>query len=231
MPRPTRWTDDELRAATAQSCSLVEVCHALALRPGGRTYESLTRHMARLGIDASHLGPRRKPGGRPARRSNIDAEHLRDAVEGSITMAQVLRRLGHAPTAGMYRYVKLLIRQQGLSTGHFVGQAWARGRVNPRQVSSRPLSEILVAGSVYSSGRLRQRLIAAGLKQQCCESCGSREWLGRPMPLTLDHVNGDPSDNRLENLRILCPNCHALTDTWCGRNRGRRTPTGSRDQT
>ncbi|MEA3056309.1 MAG: hypothetical protein QOD30_1741 [Actinomycetota bacterium] len=58
-----------------------------------------------------------------------------------------------------------------------------------------------------------------------CQHCGRAQWRCRPIPLELDHVNGDPTDNRFENLRVLCPNCHALTDTYCGRNRGRRNPT------
>lgn len=58
---------------------------------------------------------------------------------------------------------------------------------------------------------------------EASERCGISEWNGVPAPLQLDHVNGDRRDNRLENLRILCPNCHAQTDTWCGRNMGRHT--------
>ena len=83
------------------------------------------------------------------------------------------------------------------------------------------LDEILVENSTYrSSAQLRRRLILAGLKCQRCEHCGLDEWMGQELPLSLDHINGDPTDNRLENLRILCPNCHALTETWCARNRG-----------
>jgi hypothetical protein len=71
----------------------------------------------------------------------------------------------------------------------------------------------------YSSGRLRLRLVRDGLKEPRCELCGIDTWQGRPLLLALDHINGDPSDNRLVNLRIVCPNCHALTETWCARNR------------
>jgi hypothetical protein len=82
-----------------------------------------------------------------------------------------------------------------------------------------PLDELLVRGSTTNSGRLRRRLIDAGLKPAHCEECGMAEWRGVQLPLCLDHRNGDHTDNQLENLRILCPNCHAITDTWCRSNK------------
>lgn len=225
MPRDRRWDDEQLRAAVAASRSLAEASRRLGLRPGGGTYRSLRRHMIRLGIDDSHLPV--AVDGRvrmPRRWTNDD---LRDAVLRSRSVAEVLRRLGYQPSGGMHRYIKGQIRRLGLKTDHFTGQGWAAGTRNRAGFRARPLSEILVADSTYlSSGRLRLRLIAAGLKEARCEICGLDTWRGTSLPLALDHINGDPCDNRLVNLRIVCPNCHALTETWCARNRGRRTPTG-----
>jgi hypothetical protein len=127
----------------------------------------------------------------------------------------VLRRLGYAPNGGMFRYVVAHIRHLGLDTSHFRGRGWARGERRPRRVL--PQEELLVAGSLARSSTVRRRVIAAGLKPAHCEECGLAEWRGQLLPLHLDHINGDHTDNRLENLRILCPNCHALTTTWCGR--------------
>ena len=65
-------------------------------------------------------------------------------------------------------------------------------------------------------------MIRAGLKENRCENCGITEWLGKPLSMELHHVNGDGRDNRLENLQLLCGNCHAQTDNWGGRGVGRR---------
>ena len=142
------------------------------------------------------------------------------AVAENVSLAGVLRTLGYTPSGGMHRYLRAYIADLGLDISHFRGQGWSRGLTLPRGRPRLSLDEILVRNSPYrSTSNLRQRLIAEGLKEARCEHCGLSEWMGRELPLALDHVNGDPTDNRLENLRILCPNCHALTDTWCARNR------------
>jgi hypothetical protein len=82
------------------------------------------------------------------------------------------------------------------------------------------LDEILVEHSSFSRGRLKERLYEAGLKRPTCEMCGQGElWRGRLMGMILDHINGVSDDHRLENLRIVCPNCAATLDTHCGRGR------------
>jgi transposase-like protein len=81
-----------------------------------------------------------------------------------------------------------------------------------------PIDELLVAGRARNRGHIRARIIRAGLKEERCELCGLDEWRGRPLRVTLHHVNGDPYDNRLENLQFLCPNCHSQTPNFGGRN-------------
>lgn len=145
---------------------------------------------------------------------------LRQAVANSISVAGTLRALGLRPSGGNYATVETHIRRLGLSTSHFGGQAWVGLGVRPHPMQ-RPLTDVLVAGSTYPTSKLLRRLIAAGLKERKCERCGLTEWQGEPIPLEVDHQNGDRMDHRIENLRVLCCNCHALTPTWRGRNRSR----------
>lgn len=187
-----------------------EVCRRLGILPG--KYDVLRRHIIRLQLDAAHL-PRASAGSPRTSRRYRD-EDLIEAVRVETTVHGVLRRLGYDPSGGMFRAVVAQIRKLELDTSHFLGQQWARGMRRP-STRARPLSELLVQGSTVTSGALRKKLISAGLRPAHCEVCGLEEWRGEVVPLHLDHINGDHTDNRLENLRILCPNCHALTKTWC----------------
>lgn len=85
-----------------------------------------------------------------------------------------------------------------------------------------PLEELLVVGRKTNRDHLKQRLVKAGLKENRCEQCGIAQWRGKPLSMHLHHVNGDGHDNRLENLQLLCGNCHSQTDTYGGRNGHRR---------
>lgn len=82
-----------------------------------------------------------------------------------------------------------------------------------------PLVEILVEDFTYSRGPLKIRLINEGILENICSECRiGPEWNGKPLVLALDHINGRNRDNRISNLRLLCPNCHSQTDTFAGRN-------------
>lgn len=77
-----------------------------------------------------------------------------------------------------------------------------------------PIERLLVAGPARNRTHIKLRLVGAGLKENRCEDCGITEWLGEPLNVALHHLNGDGRDNRLENLRLLCPNCHSQTANY-----------------
>lgn len=147
-------------------------------------------------------------------------DELIGAVARSGSYAQVMQRLGLRRGGGTIVQLRKHVERLNLSTAHFHGQAWASGRSFPDRPRL-PLGQVLVRGRRTNGRDLRKRLIAEGLKEARCEWCGGAEWLGQPMPLEIDHIDGDHANNVLTNLRILCANCHALTPTYCGRNKGR----------
>jgi hypothetical protein len=144
----------------------------------------------------------------------------RRAVAASRSLTEVLRRLGMRPAGGNHATLRKYIERWSIATDHFDSDA-ARVIPRPPMLS---IEAVLTQNSTYSRGTLKKRLYREGLKQRWCELCGQGEtWRGRRMSLILDHANGVADDNRLENLRIVCPNCAATLDTHCGRNGKRLT--------
>lgn len=147
---------------------------------------------------------------------------LRKAVKTSTSVRQVITKLGLVPAGGNYVQISKAIHDQKLDMSHFKGHAWNKGMTVPKEPIYK-LEDILTSNSHYGLYRLKLRLFKLGLKNAKCEECGWAQVSsdGR-IPIELDHINGDRYDNRLENLRILCPNCHSLKPTHRGRNKGVR---------
>lgn len=143
-----------------------------------------------------------------------------DAVQTSSSIRQVLQKLGLVEAGGNYETVRRIMERLGLTSHHLTGQSWRKGNPTPA-VSPHPLAVLLQDNSSTASYKLKNRLFEAGLKTRVCEMCHGAQWLGNPIPLEFDHINGKRTDNRLENLRVLCPNCHALTATYRGKNKKR----------
>ncbi|MBN2197770.1 HNH endonuclease [Candidatus Wolfebacteria bacterium] len=151
------------------------------------------------------------------KRRSWTEKQLKDAVKKSFSYRQVLSKLNLREVGGNYEQVKKYIKEYELDISHFKGRGWnagLRGIGKPRI----PIEKILVKNNDFQSFKLKKRLFNAGLKPRYYEECG---WAEKTkdgyLPLELDHINGDRHDNRIENLRVLCPNCHSLKPTHRGR--------------
>lgn len=152
------------------------------------------------------------------------------------TVSYHARRLGHPVDDKPARRYDWTEVQRYYDEGHsvtecqlrfgFARETWnaarRRGAVKPRPKAI-PIADLLVADKRRSRGHIKARLLRAGVKDNRCEECGLISWRERPLSMALHHVNGDGDDNRIENLRLLCPNCHSQTENFAGRNarRGR----------
>lgn len=147
---------------------------------------------------------------------------LAPLIKANTSYAGVLKALGLGLTGGSQLNLKSWIQKYGLDTSHFVGQAHLKGV--PSNAKLKP-EEVLVLNRTGLKEKvhiLREALLSSGCTEKC-EMCGmTTSWRGSPIRLQIDHRNGNPLDNRLENLRFLCPNCHSQTETFGAKNRGWR---------
>lgn len=147
-------------------------------------------------------------------------EQLRQAIKSCRSIHQVILNLGlGSPTGGVYYSIHRNIKALSLDISDFTGQGWSKNQNYIR----RPTTEYLVENCPYGIGShtLKLRLYKEGFKIPKCELCGITSWQEKPISFHLDHINGRHDDNRIENLRILCPNCHSQTDTYSGKNQGK----------
>jgi hypothetical protein len=221
--RSSKYNAPLLAPIVASSRTLGDVLRRLGLRQTGGNYRNISARIRLAGLDVSHFRTRTLA----ARVAAISRQELMAHVEQCVSIAEVLAKL-EMPTEGRSHYeLTRRLDELEIDTSHFRGQGWARGETNASHPSVARTSlrksytndEVFMENSPLVGGqRITPRLLALGWAYRCAW-CGIAEWCGKPLVLHLDHINGINNDNRLINLRLLCPNCPSQTETYGNRRR------------
>lgn len=150
-------------------------------------------------------------------RVNYTKSLLEEKVKDCYSFAELCRRLGLCPEGSNPKTVRKKLDEFNVDYSHFTGKKWYKNTNNP--VYRSKYIPNLCEHSSLSSSNVKELIYKLGLKENKCECCGVSEWQGKPLVCELHHINGDSTDNRIENLIILCPNCHSQTDNFRNKNR------------
>lgn len=158
-------------------------------------------------------------------------ELLEDKVKESKSMRQLLLSLGLVARGGNFEIMKARLSKFEIDYSHFTGKGWRKGE--SFKTKKRKLADILTlnsqyrSGSPYQSNAVKKILFRNDLKEKKCENCGITDWLGEEISFELHHIDGNKFNNQINNLKILCPNCHCLTDNYRGKNTTKEGPKGA----
>ena len=161
------------------------------------------------------------------RQRKYTKEFLEPFVKTSTNYSELLRNIGINISGGCHRLITMRIQEYGIDTSHFTGCGWSRGKTKNSDIRVKkqglkiriPDEKVFCENSGYNPSKLYERLLEFGWKNECSD-CKIMKWKEKDIRFHVDHINGNHSDHRIENLRFLCPNCHQQTETW-----GRRKST------
>lgn len=138
----------------------------------------------------------------------ISDDQLTIAVRDSFSVMEVLRKLGIKEAGGSHSHYTQRIKKLKLDTSHFCSQSWNKGKESPNKKAADKILIKRESGARQKGHKLTRALIEIGREHEC-DKCGQLpSWRGFPLTLDVDHINEDWLDDREENLRFLCPNCH-----------------------
>ncbi|MYQ45412.1 HNH endonuclease [Streptomyces sp. SID4985] len=206
------YTRERLEEAARGARNLSEALERLGVDPASSTRRYVLGRLRKLGIDVSHF---EREGVKWTR------EILEQAVGSSTNMCEVLRHLGLGVVGGHHTHISRRIKAYGIDTSHFRlptrrGKPW-----RPRTPGALLVEQPAGGARRIPGDRLKWAMTVVGVPERCA-GCGIEPmWRGRHLPLEVDHIDGNWRDNRIENLRFLCPNCHSTTDSYRGRGKGR----------
>lgn len=201
---------DEIFIETVKcSKNICQVLKKLGLSFKGASYGVFKKRCEMLKLSIAHFEPDK------IIRNSLSIESINEVIKSSQSRMDCLKRLELNPNSNAnLNWIESIIISHKIDNSHWCGLGHLKGKTHNWGTPT-PLADLLVEKSYTSSSNLKKRLIKCGLLEEKCSRCEIIEWQGEKLSLQLEHKNGESIDNRIENLTLLCPNCHSLTSTYC----------------